>query len=197
MKRHALLILAALACTAAAAPAKAPPSKAPAKPAAAAPAAKAPAAKAAPAPKSAAPAGPFDAQNPQSLIELLTLAGARAQTGRKDEDSVFVTVTSTASNFSVQFVGCDRQGRKCQAAVFDDMEAGAPTLAQINGFNQASATCRVYLDKSPKAHVLYSALLLKTDTRDSAMTHLAAWQGCIVEGRAFLADPVRYLAEAA
>jgi hypothetical protein len=184
------LLAAALACVAAAAPAKSPP-KAAVKPAAAKPAAPKPAA-----PKAAPVA--FDAQDPQSLIALLTDAGAKAQTGRKDADSVFVSVTSTAANFSIQFAGCDRSGRNCQAALYDDLLAAkAPTLVQVNGFNQTSVTCRIYLDQANKPHVVYSALLLKSDARKSAETHLAAWQGCIVEGRNFVTDPAGYLANAA
>ena len=184
-RRPSLALIAALACVAAA-PAKPPPKAAAAKPAAAKPA--------------PAPAGPstYDAQNPQSLIGLLTDAGARAQTGRKEDDAVFISVTSTAANFSVQFAGCDRSGRNCQAALYDDMlDHAPPTLAQVNGFNQTSVTCRFYVDRANKPHVLYSAVLLKTDTRKSAETHLAAWQGCIVEARNFVADPTAYLANAA
>jgi hypothetical protein len=188
MTRHLLLLPAALLCLAAA---PAPKTAAPAKP----PAAKAAPAK--PAPK-AAPAGPYDAQNPQSLMDLLGAAGAKVQTNRKEEDSVFVTVTSTAANFSLQFAGCNPQGRACQAALYDSLlDGGSPTLSQINGFNQTSVFCRVYQDKTGKAHAIYAALLVKSDTRDSALTHLAAWQGCLGEARGFLRDPVAYLAEAA
>jgi hypothetical protein len=191
MMRQSLLLAAAV-LTVAAAPAK-PPAKAPAKPAP-----KPAAAPAKPAPARATPAAPFDARDPQSLIGLLTEAGARAQTGRRDGDSVFVTVGSTAANFSVQFAGCDRAGKGCQAALFDALlEAGTPTLAQVNGFNQTSVTCRVYIDRGNKAHVLYSQVLMASDTRDSARTHLAAWQGCLVDSRDFVRDPVAYLANAA
>lgn len=180
MIRHLLLVPAALACLAAAPAPKAP--------------GKAPAAKAAP----AKPAAPYDAQNPQSLMAILGEAGAKVQTGRKEADSVFVTVTSTAANFSLQFAGCNAQGRACQAALFDSLlDGGSPTLAQINGFNQTSVFCRIYQDKSGKAHAIYAAMLVKSDTRDSAVTHLAAWQGCLGEARGFLRDPVAYLAEAA
>lgn len=166
-------------------------------PAAKAPAAKAPSAKAS-APKAAPPAAAYDAQDPQSLIGLLTAVGAQAQTGRKDEDSVFVAVKSPAANFSIQFAGCDRQGRSCQAALFDNpMDARSPTLVQINAFNQASVTCRAYVDTGNKPHVLYSAVLMRSDSREAARTHLAAWQGCIVEGRNFVADPAGFLANAA
>ena len=194
-RRNLALLAAALACVAAAN--KAPPAKAAApKPAAAKPAeprtgaAKPP--PAAPAPEA------FDAQNPQSLIAILSDAGARAQTGRKDEDSVLVTVSSTAANFSVQFAGCERNGRNCKAALFDDLlDHAAPTLVQVNGFNQTSVNCRVYVDRANRPHVVYSAVLMKSDNRRSAETHLAAWQGCIVEGRDFVTDPAGYLANAA
>lgn len=154
-----------------------------------------------PAPKAAArpPAAPaWDAQSPQALIELLTAAGAKAQVARREEDTVFATVTSTAANFSVQFAGCNAQGRACQAVLFDALlPTGSPTLAQVNGFNQTSVMCRLYQDRTGKAHVLYSSILARADTRDSLRTHLAAWQGCLVEGRDFVKDPVQYLANAA
>ncbi|MBU1375079.1 MAG: YbjN domain-containing protein [Alphaproteobacteria bacterium] len=181
MTRHLLLLPAALLCLAAApAPKPAP--------------AKAPAAKAAP----ARPAATYDAQNPQSLMEILGAAGAKVQTSRREEDAVFVTVTSTAANFSLQFAGCNPQGRACQAALFDSVLDGAsPTLSQINGFNQTSVFCRVYQDKTGRPHAIYAALLVKSDTRESAMTHLGAWQGCLGEARDFQRDPVAYLANAA
>ncbi|TAJ72286.1 MAG: hypothetical protein EPO51_09255 [Phenylobacterium sp.] len=177
MTRRLLLLPAALLCLAATPAPKAAPAK---------PVAKTPAAAA------------FDAQNPQSLMDLLGSAGAKVQTNRRDGDSVFVTVTSTAANFSLQFAGCNAQGRACQAALFDSlMDGGAPTLGQINGFNQTSVFCRIYQDKVGKPHAIYAALLVKSDTRDSALTHLAAWQGCLGEARDFLRDPVAYLANAA
>lgn len=174
--RRLILLLAALACLAAApAPRSAPPKPPPAK-----------------------AATPFDAQNPQGLVGLLTDAGAKAQTSRREEDSVFVAVTSTAANFSLQFAGCGPQGRGCQAALFDSLlDGGAPTLAQINGFNQTSVFCRIYQDKAGRPHAIYAALLVKSDTRETALTHLAAWQGCLGEARDFQRDPVAYLANAA
>ncbi|WP_296597819.1 hypothetical protein [Phenylobacterium sp.] len=188
--RRLLLVPAApvclgLACLAAAPAPKAPPAKA------------TPAAKAAPA-KPAPAAGPYDAQNPQSLMDILGAAGAKVQTSRKEEDAVFVTVTSTAANFSLQFAGCNRQGRGCQAALYDSLlEGAAPTLGQINGFNQTSVFCRIYQDRGGKPHAIYAALLVKSDTRETALTHLAAWQGCLAEARTFVRDPAAYLAEAA
>jgi len=180
MTRRLLLLPAALACLAAApAPApKAPPSKTPAaKPAAAA---------------------AYDAQNPQGLMDILGGAGAKVQTSRKEEDAVFVAVTSTAANFSIQFAGCTPQGRGCRAALFDSLVDGsAPTISQINGFNQTSVFCRIYQDRSGKPHAIYAALLVKSDTRETALTHLAAWQGCLAEARTFVRDPAAYLAEAA
>lgn len=155
---------------------------------------------AAPQPKTTAPkaAAAFDAQNPQSLMGLIGDAGAQVQTNRRDGDSVFVTVASAAANFSVQFAGCSPQGRACQAALFDhQLDGGSPTLAQVNGFNQTSVFCRIYQDKAGKAHAIYAALLVKSDTRDSGLLHLAAWQGCLGEARDFVRDPVAYLANAA
>jgi hypothetical protein len=189
MRRSVILIVPAALLCLAAAPAAKPPAKAP--PAKSAPV-KAPPAKAAPAP------GPFDAQNPQSLMDLLGAAGAQVQTNRREEDSVFVAVTSTAANFSVQFAGCSPQGRGCQAVLFDSLFTGpAPTLAQVNNFNQTSVVCRIYLDKANRTHATYAALLLKSDTRESARTHLAAWQGCLGDARDFVRDPVAYLSSAA
>jgi hypothetical protein len=57
--------------------------------------------------------------------------------------------------------------------------------------------CRLYQDRTGKVHVLYSSILTKADTRDSLRTHLAAWQGCLVEAGDFVKDPVAYLANAA
>lgn len=174
MLRCALTLSAALLCLAAAPPLK--PAAAQAKP---------------------APAT-FDVRNPQGLADLIGEAGAQVQTNRREGDSVFATVVSTAANFSVQFAGCNPQGRECQAALFDaQLDGGSPTLAQINAFNQTSVFCRIYQDNTGKAHAIYAALLVKSDTRDSALLHLAAWQGCLGEAGAFARDPVAYLANAA
>jgi hypothetical protein len=183
MIRLALTLAAALACIAAA-PAKKPPAKAAPKPAAAQAA------------KPAA-AGGYDAQNPQSLVDLLNTAGAKAELGKREADSVLVTATSTAADFSVQFAGCDAHARGCRGALYDSLASGSATLQQINSFNQASLNCRIYQDKGGQPHIVYSQLLMKSDTRDSALTHLAAWQGCLADGRTFLRDPVTYLANAA
>jgi hypothetical protein len=182
LRKTFLLLAAALLCMGAA-PA--------AKPAAPKPAATKPApAKAAP------PAGPFDMRDPASLIAVLKAAGAAGEVARKDDDSVLVSVTSVAVNFSMQYAGCERSGRNCKAVLFDAPTDGAPTFAQLNAFDQTSATCRAYQDRSGKAHVVYSALLFADDSRPHAVTHLAAWQGCVAEFRAFLSNPNAYLAEA-
>jgi len=187
MTRHLLLLPAAILCLAAApAPKAAPPKPPAAKASPAKPVAKAP------------PASPYDARNPQGMMDILGSAGAKVQTSRREADSVFVTVTSTAANFSLQFAGCNAQGRACQAALYDSLlDGGSATLAQINGFNQTSVFCRVYQDKTGKPHAIYAALLVESDTRQTALTHLAAWQGCLGEARDFLRDPVAYLANAA
>jgi len=194
MNRHLALILpAALLCLAAAPAQKAPAPKTPApKAAPAKPAAKTPAAKA------AALAGPFDATNPQGLMEILGAAGAKVQTSRREEDAVFVAVSSSVATFSMQFAGCSPQGRACRAVLLDGaMERSAVTGAQINAFNQTSVMCRIYQDKGGAPHVVYSAILFKTMSRDDAATHMLAWQGCLADGRDFLKDPVAYLASAA
>ena len=153
---------------------------------------KAPAAKPAPAPSA------FDAQNPQGLIDLLSQAGAKAQIARRDGDTVFVTATSKAAAFSLQFVGCTPQGRSCKAVLLDHtLDRGAVSLAQLNQFNQTSVMCRLYQDRSSLHHVVYSAVLFKSDTAADAAVQLQAWQGCIADGREFLKDPVAYLANAA
>jgi hypothetical protein len=193
MTFRALLILpAALACLAAAPAQKAPAAKAPApKSAPAKPPAKA-------APKATPVGAPFDATNPQSIMDLLSQAGAKVQTNRKEDDAVFVTVTSPAASFSLQFAGCNPQGRACRAFLLDGaMERGPATNAQINGFNQTSVMCRIYQDKAGLPHILYSAILFKTMSREDASTHLFAWQGCLADGRDFNRDPIAYLANAA
>lgn len=165
---------------------------------AAAPAPKAPAAKPASARPAPAAAAPFDAQNPQGLMEILGSAGAQAQTRSRDGDSVFVAVTSTAANFSMQFAGCAPQGRGCRAVLLDAaLDRTSVTGVQINAFNQTSVMCRIYQDRSGVQHVLYSAILFRSMTREDASTHLQAWQGCLADGRDFVKDPVAYLANAA
>ena len=164
---------------------------------AAAPAPKAPPAKAQTA-KPAPPAAVFDVQNPQGLMDLLGQAGAKVQTRSRDGDAVFVAVTSAAANFSMQFAGCTPQGRACRAVLLDAaMDRAAVSAAQLNAFNQTSVMCRLYQDRAGAPHVLYSAILFRTMTRDDAATHLQAWQGCLADSRDFLKDPVGYLANAA
>jgi hypothetical protein len=193
--RRLLLLPAALVCVAAAAP---PTKPAPAKPVAKAAApAKAPA-KPAVAPVARPAAGPFDATNPQGFMDLLGAAGAKVQTSRREEDAVFVAVTSTAASFSLQFAGCSPQGRACRAVLLDRaLPRTAVTGAQINAFNQTSVMCRVYQAPAGEPHVAYSALVFKSMTRDDAATHLLAWQGCLADTADFLRDPVAYLANAA
>ena len=144
----------------------------------------------------AIPRGPADTRDPATLIAVFDAAGAKAQTARREADSVLVTVTSTVANFSVQYAGCEATGKACKAAVLDSQAAGTPSLAQLNGFNQASAMCRGYIDKAGKAHVLMSMLLFADDSREHLVTSLAAWQGCIGEFSGFAKDPVAYLASA-
>jgi hypothetical protein len=169
-----------------------------------APAAKAPPAKvqAAPAPKPLA-GPPFDATNPQGLMAVLDAAGAKVQTTRRDGDSVFVAVSSTAANFSMQFAGCNEQGRACKAVLLDSAldslsKAGAPVrLEQLNAFNQTSVLCRIYQAKDGAPHVLYSSVLAPSATREDGQNLMVAWQGCLADGRDFVRDPVSYLANAA
>ena len=165
---------------------------------AAAPATKAPPAKAQTARTAPAAAAAFDAQNPQALMDLLGAAGAKVQTRSRDGDAVFVAVTSAAAIFSMQFAGCTPQGRACRAVLLDSaMDRAAVSAAQINAFNQTSVMCRLYQDRAGAPHVLYSAILFRTMTRDDAATHLQAWQGCLADSLDFLKDPVEYLANAA
>jgi hypothetical protein len=150
-----------------------------------------------PAPAKAAPVANFDARNPASVVELLNAGGGKAAIARKDPDAVLVTVTSVAANFSLQFAACDAQGRACKAVQFDYMEdKPGPTFAQVNAFNQTSATCRGTEDRSGKPHVLYSTLLFEDEPYDHFRTHVLAWTGCIGEFRNFLKDPNEYLASA-
>jgi hypothetical protein len=162
----------------------------------AAPARKAPTPKAASAKAPAKPAAkPFDARDPASMVALLDAAGATAAIAHKEADAVFLTVTSTAANFSVQYAGCDAQGRKCRAVLFDNLaDATSPPLGQLNAYNQTSAMCRAFQDKAGKAHVINSTLVFADDTRQRSVSQLGAWQGCIAEFREFLKDPTAYLA---
>jgi hypothetical protein len=165
---------------------------------AAAPASKAPPAKAPPArPAPAATAAAFNAQDPASLIALLATLDAKAEIAGRDGDAVQLKVTSPAGGFTVQFAGCNAQGKACSAAQFDAAaERTAPTLAQVNGFNQSSLTCRITQDRSGKPHILYSTLLFAGDTRQEGLTQIAAWRGCLADFGAFLKDPPGYLAVA-
>lgn len=126
---------------------------------------------------------------------VLDAAGAKAQTTRREDDAVLVAVDSAVAAFSMQFVGCEA-GRACRAVLLDSPLEGAPTLAQINAFNQSSATCRIVQLRVGGVHVVYSTLLFASTTRTDAATHLAAWQGCLANARDFARDPVRFLAEA-
>jgi len=185
MSAKTLLLIAAAAATTAAAPKKPP---TPARPAAATRSG----------PARAEPPGEFDPRNPQNFISLLSGAGGKAQIARQEEDAVLVAVTSPAADFSMQFAGCDAHGRACKAVLFDnlaDNKAG-PTFAQLNAFNQTSAMCRGYEDKTGKPHVLYSTLLFEGDSRVRITEQFRAWTGCIGEFRNFLKDPNAYLAAA-
>jgi len=184
-----LALTAAALLTMAAAPQAPAPKTAP-KPAAAA-------AKAAPVKATPAPIPDFDAQSPNSVIALMSLGGVKASLVRKEDDIVQVAVSSVAANFGIIFAGCNAQGRSCKVAQFDyaDDKPG-PTFPQVNAFNQTSATCRSYEDKTGRAHVLYSMLLFAGDPYDHFREHVSAWTGCIGEFRNFLKDPNGYLASA-
>ncbi|WP_411287694.1 hypothetical protein [Phenylobacterium sp.] len=156
-----------------------------------------PAAKAAPPVRPAASAGPFDAQDPMSLIALLASLDAQATISGKAEDAVNLKVTTPAYAFGAQYAGCDAQGRKCKAVAFSTLSTSrTATLAQLNGFNQSSITCRVWQDRQGKPHVMYSALVQPQDSREAMRGHLGAWQGCLATFGDFLADPNAYLASA-
>jgi hypothetical protein len=171
-----------------------------AKPAApkAAPPAKAAPAKPTPAAKPVvSPVADFDARNPASVVAILNAGGGKASIVQKDSDAVLLTFASVAANFTVLFADCDAQGRACKAVAFDygDDKAG-PTFAQVNAFNQTSALCRSYEDKTGKAHIVYSTLLFANEPYEHFRTQMLAWTGCIGEFRNFLKDPNGYLASA-
>jgi hypothetical protein len=145
----------------------------------------------------ARPAG-LDARDPAALASVLGGLNAKAEIARRDGDAVFLAVTSPTEVFSVQFAGCDAQGRACQALLFDRQGTeGAPTLAQLNGFNQTSVMCRLYQDRGGRAHLEYSALLFPQQGRAELLMHVNAWRGCIGDFNAFLKDPAGYLAASA
>ena len=189
-KTLTLTLAAVLAMGFAAKPKSPPPKPAPA------PAKSAPA-KTAPAKPTAAAPGDFDARNPMSLVDLLNTAGGKAQISGKEQDSVLVSVTSTAADFSMQFAGCDSHGRACKVVLFDNMtDKAGPSFAQLNAFNQTSAMCRGYEDKTGRPHVVYSTLLFADDTKARLRQQFLAWTGCIGDFRTFLKDPNAYLAAA-
>jgi hypothetical protein len=176
---------------------------APARPKAATQAPAAPAAtpKSTPAPVKPAPVpspvANFDARNPSSVMAIFNLAGGKATLVDKDTDAVLLNVTSVAANFTVFFASCDAQGRACKALQFDypDDKPG-PTFAQVNAFNQTSALCRAYEDKTGKAHVVFSTLLFADAPYGHFRGQTQAWFGCIDDFRHFLKDPNGYLASA-
>ncbi len=189
MVRKATALLAcllAIPALALAAPAPAPAPKKAATPAAPA--------KPAPVPS---PVADFDARNPSSVMAIFNLAGGKATLVDKDTDAVLLNVTSVAANFMIFFASCDAQGRACKALQFDypDDKPG-PTFAQINAFNQTSALCRAYEDKTGKAHVVLSTLLFADDPYEHFRGQTQAWFGCIADFRKFLGDPNGYLASA-
>jgi hypothetical protein len=156
----------------------------------------------APAPKAAAarpavrPAA-FDARDPASLVALLISLEAKAEIAGKSDDGVLLKVTSPAGAFQGQFAGCNAQGRACAAVQFEAPAAQrTATLAEINGFNQSSLTCRIFQDRAGKPHMLYSTLLFAGDTRQEMLAQVGAWQGCLANFGAFLNDPAGYLASA-
>jgi hypothetical protein len=148
-------------------------------------------------PAATSPVAPFQAQEPASLVALLSSLEAKAEVAQRQDDMVLLKVTSPAGGFTARFAGCNAQGRTCRALQFEAAaERSAPTLAQINGFNQSSLTCRITQDRGGKPHVLYSTLLFPGDTRQEMLVQIQAWQGCLGDFGAFLKDPPGYLAVA-
>jgi hypothetical protein len=147
-------------------------------------------------PASKAPGGAMDSGDPGGWISVLEAGGLKAQAARREADSVLVTAASPQANFSVQFVQCQPGGKGCKAALFDSLAVGSPSLAQLNDYNQASALCRGYMDRSGKAHVTMPLLLFADDSRSHVVTALSAWAGCVGDFAAFTKNPVAYLAAA-
>jgi hypothetical protein len=144
-----------------------------------------------------APAVTFDARDPASLVALLATLAAKGEIASTADDAVFLRVTTPAYGFGAQYAGCDPQHRACKALAFTTQsDKGAPTLAQLNSFNQTSITCRAWQDRAGKPHVMYAALVFAHDSRETMTAHLGAWQGCLATFGEFLADPVAYLASA-
>ena len=190
-KATALLTCAAM--LAAAAPKAATRKAAPPKPAAAA----APGARPVIVKPDPAKGAPFDAGNPQDLVDLLAGLDAKAQIIGAQEDGVMLRVTSPAGSFQAQFAGCDTHARSCKAVQFDaSAQARTATLAEINRFNQSSMVCRMIQDNTGKPHVLYSALVSAAKTPDQMLGDINAWRSCIGDFGAFLKDPTGYLASA-
>jgi hypothetical protein len=192
-KMTALVAIAVLTTAAAAKP---PPPKAPTTKAPAA-AAKPAGAKPAPAKAAVSPVAGFDARNPTSVMAVLNSGGGKATLAQKDADNVLVTFASLAANFTALFASCDAQGRNCKAVEFDSLfDQPGPSFAQLNAFNQTSAMCRGYEDRSGRPHIVYSTLLFADDPYEHFRTEMLAWTGCIGEFRNFLKDPNGYLASA-
>ena len=149
--------------------------------------------------KPAAPraSGPFDARDPASLIAFLGTLDAKGQITETSGDGVDLSVTTPAFSFGAHYAGCDERAKACKGLAFTALsEQKRATLAQLNGFNQSSMTCRVFMDSAGKSHVMYSTLVSVQDTREEMRTHLSAWQGCMASFGDFLRDPNAYLAAA-
>ena len=114
---------------------------------------------------------------------------------RREGDAVFVTVTSAAANFSMQFAGCSAQGRACRAVLLDAPWRAARHRGPGQRFNQTSVMCRVYQDKAGSRTWSIRDPVPQHDARRRD-THLQAWQGCRPRP-GFPEDPVGYLANAA
>ena len=154
-------------------------------------------AKVSPARAAPSPVANFDARNPASVMAVLNSGGGKASLLQKDADTVLLSFASLAANFSLQFDACDAQARACKAVEFDSaFQMAGPSFAQLNAFNQTSAMCRGYEDRSGKPHIVYSTLLFADDPYEHFRTQMLAWTGCIGEFRNFLKDPNGYLASA-
>ena len=157
----------------------------------------APALAATPAAKPASAQSAYDARDPASLIALLSTMGAKAEVVQRSDTDVKLSVTTPAYSFGVQFVDCNITGKGCQGLAFTtSSNERHANLAQLNGFNQTSITCRVFQDQMAKPHVVYATILSARDSQAEMRTHIGVWQGCLASFGAFLTDPNGFLAAA-
>lgn len=147
--------------------------------------------KPAPAPAKAAA---FDARDPASVAAYLTTLGATAKPS-PGQGAGFYDVTTPGGNFGLQFVGCDKTGKACEALAFSTaFERKGATMAHLNAFNRSQVSCRGFMGDDGRPNVMYSTLVTARMPAEEMRLHVGAWQGCLALFSEFSRDPAGFLA---